>query len=130
MADEITIVAGLKATLGSFVVERANLTKTATLVTSPPQRSLNLQSIGTGVAGTALVVATGVSVAGGCAFFKNTMSTNTGNYVEIGVQVTGAFFPVARLQPGEGTSFRAASLSLYGRAVSGSVVLEHDFLSP
>ena len=130
MSDEITIVAGLKASLGAFVVERANLTKMATLATSPPARSLNVQTIGTGVAGNALAIATGVNITGGCGWFKNTMSTNTGNYVDVGVQVAGTFYPVARLRPGEATTFRAATLALYARAASGNVSLEHDIMTP
>lgn len=124
MANEITIVTGLRATSANFKVEHANLTKQADLATKT--RSLNTQSIPTTAAGTALVIAAGVAAAGGWAWFRNIDPTN---YVEIGVQVAATFYPVAKLLPGEAAVFRVAVLTLYARANTSAAVLEHDILS-
>ena len=96
MANEITITTGLVATSGNFLVQHSTLTKQATLTTAT--RSLNTQSVTfSGTAGAALVIAAGVSAAGGWAWFRNLDATN---YISIGVQVAGTFYPLVRLNAG------------------------------
>ena len=124
MANEITITTGLVATSGSFLVQHSTLTKQATLTTAT--RSLNTQSIPTTAAGTALVIAAGVAAAGGWAWFRN---LDTTNYVAIGVQVAGAFYPLARLNAGEACVFRLGVITPYALANTAAVILEHDIMS-
>ena len=124
MANEITITTGLVATSGSFLVQHSTLTKQATLTTAT--RSLNTQSIPTDAAGTALVIAGGVAAAGGWAWFRNLGTTN---YVAIGVQGAGAFYPLVRLNAGEAAVFRLGVITPYAVANTAAVVLEHDIMS-
>ena len=122
MANEITITTGLVATSGSFLVQHSTLTKQATLTTAT--RSLNTQLIS--VSSTALVIASAVGAAGGWAWFRN---LDTTNYVSIGVQVSGTFYPLVRLNAGEAAVFRLGVITPYAYANTGSVYLEHDILS-
>jgi len=122
MANEITITTGLVATSGNFLVQHSTLTKQATLTTAT--RSLNTQNIST--SSTALVIASGVGAAGGWAWFRN---LDTTNYVEVGVQVSGTFYPLVRLNAGEAAVFRLGVITPYARANTGSVYLEHDIMS-
>jgi len=122
MANEITITTGLVATSGNFLVQHSTLTKQATLTTA--RRSLNTQLIST--SSTALVIASGVAAAGGWAWFRN---LDTTNYVEVGVQVSGTFYPLVRLNAGEAAVFRLGVITPYAYANTGSVYLEHDIMS-
>lgn len=124
MANEITITTGLVATSGNFLVQHSTLTKQAALTLAT--RSLNTQLISTTAAGTALVIAGGVAAAGGWAWFRNLDATN---YVAIGVQVAGTFYPVVRLNAGEAGVFRLGVITPYALANTGEVYLEHDILS-
>ena len=125
MANEITITTGLVATSGNFLVQHSTLTKQATLTTAT--RSLNTQSITyLGTAGAALVIAAGVAAAGGWAWFRNLDATN---YISIGVQVAGTFYPLVRLNAGEAAVFRLGVITPYALANTANVILEHDIMS-
>lgn len=124
MANEITITTGLVATSGSFLVQHSTLTKQATLTTAT--RSLNTQSIATTSTGTALAIAAGVAAAGGWAWFRNIDATN---YVTIGVQVSGTYYPLVRLNAGEAAVFRLGVITPYAVANTAAVILEHDIMS-
>ncbi len=124
MANEITITTGLVATSGNFLVQHSTLTKQATLTTA--KRSLNTQSIPTTPGGTALVIAAGVTAAGGWAWFRN---LDTTNYVTIGVYVSSTYYPIVRLNAGEAAVFRLGVITPYALADTLGVILEHDIMS-
>src|SRR6478672_1713221 len=77
-----------------------------------------VQSIPTTAAGTALTFSSGVTTLG-TAYFINLDATN---FVEVGVQVAGTFYPVARMKGGvvgkkEGAMFRLVpGVTYYARA--------------
>lgn len=82
------------------------------------------QIIGTAAGGEAINL--GDVATNGVGYFKN---TDSANYVEIGVQVGGTFYPVRRLLAGEAFPDRIApGAVLYARANTASVVLEYAIL--
>lgn len=78
-------------------------------------------SVPTTSAGTAISLAK--LSASGAGWLVNTDATN---YVEIGVQVSGTFYPLLRLDPGEGFPIRLAQgISPYARSHTAACVLEY-----
>jgi hypothetical protein len=61
----------------------------------------------------------------GWAFLRNQDATN---YVEIGLVVTATFYPFAKLMPGEWAIIPLGTLSIYAKANTASVDLEHQVL--
>lgn len=118
MADEITVVAGLRVTKDNLKLEHSTLQNTFTM--SGDARSSNTQSIPTTAAGTALTFAAAVTTAG-WAFFRNLDATN---FVEIGVQVAGTFYPVIKLKAGEYGVCRFSVLTLYARSDTAATLLD------
>lgn len=98
---------------------------------TPPQQSITqaaqgrhaqVITVATTAAGVAL--ATGSISTTGVCWFKNLDSTN---YVEIGVQVAGTFYPVIRLNAGESYPVRLSQgVTFYRRANTASVLLEYE----
>jgi hypothetical protein len=65
--------------------------------------------------------------ASGWGHFTNLDATN---YLELGVEVSSAFYPLVRLGPGESMAFRLAqSVTLFGRANTGACLLDFEVLN-
>lgn len=122
MASEISITQRLTATKGSISRTR---TRTFNADWATADYTGQVQNIATSAAGTALSLS-GIA-AGGWAYFTNLDATN---YVEIGVQVAGTFYPVATILKGESAQFRISALTLYARANTAAVDLEYEALNP
>lgn len=122
MADEITVVAGLRCTKSNLLVSHSTLQSNFTMTGDAVSR--NVQSIPTTAAGTALSIATAVGTAG-YAFFRNLDATN---FVEIGVQVGGTFYPVLKLFPGEYGVARFSVLTLYARSDTAATLLDFSMI--
>jgi hypothetical protein len=118
MADEITAAVSLAVVKSSLTANFPLVRDTFSM--SGDSVSRNVQSIPTTAAGTALVIAAGVSTVG-WAYFRNTDATN---YVEIGVQVAGTFYPVIKLKATEFGCCRLAVSTLYARANTAAVNLD------
>ena len=82
-----------------------------------PRKQVGSQSIPTTAAGTAITLG-GVTTAGVC-YFRN---LDANNYIELGVQSGGVFYPTVKLKPGEPAAFRHAGTP-YARANSAAVLL-------
>lgn len=65
--------------------------------------------------------------AGGVFWFRNLDDTN---FIEIGTQVSGTFYPFLRLLAGEYAIGRLGTAAPYARANSGLVNLQYRILSP
>jgi len=120
MANEITSNFSLSVSKGSFTFSRS-LSKQITISASSPNVAGGTQLVGTAAAGEALVL--GDVATNGVAYFVNLDATN---YVEVGIQQAGTFYPLARLNAGEGYPFRLAQgVTPYARANTSSVVMEY-----
>lgn len=116
MADEITIISGLSVT-------KTNLT--ATIPTTSASVDLtgtrfirNCQTVGT----TYEAITVGDLGSAGWCYIKNTDATN---YVEFGLEVTGAFYPFVKILAGETAGpMKLSTLSIFGRANTGAVVAD------
>jgi hypothetical protein len=122
MANELTVNVNIAAVKGFLNVTRSAYYQ-ATL--NGTTLSSVLQSIPTTAGGTALAIASSVTTAG-LAYFRN---TDTTNYVTIGHQVSGTYYPILKLEPGEVAVSRLATLSLYALANTAAVVLEHSIVN-
>lgn len=115
MADEITVTIGLNASKANAprvtnAAEARQYDWSGAIVAS------DVTSIPTTAAGTAIDLASISS--SGWAIFENLDSTN---YVELGVQVGGTFYPLVRLLAGEKVAFRLSSAAtLYARSNTAS----------
>ena len=120
MANEITSGFTLNVTKGSLTFSR-NMSKQITLSASSPNVAGGTQSIPTTAGGEA--VGLGDVATNGVAYFVNLDSTN---YIEIGVNVAATFYPLIRLNAGEGFPMRLAQgIAPYARANTAAVVLEY-----
>lgn len=118
-ASEITANLTLKVTKGSLDVTRT-AAQTLNVTANAPNVAGFTQLVNTNTAGTALTL--GDVSTNGVAWFRN-LSTN--NYIEIGVQTTGVFYPLMRLNYGEAWTTRLAQgVTPYARANTADVVLE------
>lgn len=122
MADEITVIAGLRCSKSNLLVSHNTLQSVFTM--SGDATSRNVQSIPTTAAGTALSIAAAVGTAG-FAFFRNLDATN---FVEIGVQVGGTFYPVIKLKAGEYGVCRFSVLTLYARSDTAATLLDMSMI--
>jgi len=62
----------------------------------------------------------------GVAYFRN---RDASNFAEIGVDVAATFYPLVRLNPGEGWAFRLSQgITPYAQADTGAVVLQREIL--
>jgi hypothetical protein len=121
MANEITVGGSLSLTNG-------NLDRQITIPDlSPDQASAiamsNVQSIPTTAAGTAIDVADVANQ--GWALLKNNDATN---YIELGIQTGGVFFPFAKLLPSEWCLTRLAVTTAFARANTGACELDYSLL--
>lgn len=116
MANEISTTLRLKIKSGEFKTERNQGTVNIDQAALGSQGGV--QDIGTA----AEVVALGDVVTAGYAFFANLDDTN---FVQIGIDVAATFYPVIKLQPGEGQVFRVdPAATLYAKADTGAVKLD------
>jgi hypothetical protein len=120
MANEIRVQAVLRATKGFLSVAK--------------DQSVNLDLAGAAFAnavqnvGTAyeqVVVPAEIATAG-YAFFRNLDATN---YVEVGVEVSAAFYPLLKLKPGEVALCRLSTTTFFARAHTAAVNLEMCLLA-
>jgi hypothetical protein len=117
VADEISVSGKVRVAKGFIELER-KVNFTADMAGT--HYSQNAQTIGF-AAHEALEISTDVATAG-VSYLKNLDATN---YVEIGVVVSATFYPVIRLLPGESYPVRFSVLTLYAKAHTAAVVLEH-----
>lgn len=120
MANEITTAFSFSCTKGSLTFSRS-FSKQVNMSASAPNVAGGTQLIGTAAAGEALVL--GDVATNGHAYFVNLDATN---YVEVGIQTGGTFYPLARFNAGEGGLMRMAQgVTPYARANTGNVVMEY-----
>ena len=118
MADEITVNVKLAVNKGSLVQRFESGSLTFDMTGSVAAGGVS--SIPTTAAGTALNVGS-VSTAG-WAYLRNTDDTN---FVEVGVQVAGTFYPAIKLKAGEAGVVRLGTNSPYARANTLAVNLQY-----
>lgn len=122
MADELTIDIGIRAYKPDSKIDTAREgVASFTCDLNSDIVAGNTQSIPTTAAGTAIVLSAGLS-AGAVAFFRNLDGTN---YLEIGRQVGGTFYEVAKLGPGMPALIPIASTGLYARSNTSACKLYH-----
>lgn len=120
MANEITSTFSLSCSKGSLSFSRS-FTKQISLSASAPNVAGGTQAIATTAAGEAISL--GDVATNGVAYFVN---LDSANYVELGIQNGGTFYPLVRLNAGEGYPLRLSQgITPYARANTASVVLEY-----
>ena len=118
MADEITYSVRLSAVKGDINIKREHCNGLVTM--TGDAYSARVQSIPTTAGGTALSIAAAVGTPG-LAIVINQDATN---YVDLGVENGGTFYPAIKLKPGEGNFIRFGSELAHARADTGAVLLE------
>ena len=119
MSDEVTVNYGLAVRKGS-------------LVFSYPQNSLKVDMTGNAKVGNTQNIGTtfsGLNVAGATVsprygVFAN-LSSVSGQYIDVGASISGAFVPVMRLYDGDVAILPLQTLSLYAQAGSGTAKLDY-----
>lgn len=120
MANEITTTFSLSCTKGSLTFSRS-FTKQITMSASAPNVAGGTQAIATTSAGEAISL--GDIATNGVAYFVNLDSSN---YIELGINQGGTFYPLVRLNAGEGTIMRLSQgVTPYARANTASAILEY-----
>lgn len=123
MANEISTSLSLSISKGSLSFSRS-ISKQITLSASSPNMAGGTQSIATASAGEAIGL--GDVATNGVAYFVNLDATN---YIEIGIQNGGTFYPLARLNAGEWAQMRLAQgVAPYARANTASAILEYHII--
>lgn len=122
MANEITINLRMSVENG-YLVQRFDPSGFSVTMTGTTADGA-VQSIPTTLAGTLLGV-TSVTTCG-WSYFRNTDATN---YVDIGVQVAGAFYPFVKLKAGEACVLRLGTNAPYARANTSAVNLQYFILN-
>jgi len=124
MANELAATCALtlaNGDLDSMVIP--SRTHRITQNTAVPTRVGGNQTIGF-AAHEALVVTDLTTL--GVAYFRNRDATN---FVQIGVDVGATFYPLVRLNAGEGWAFRLSQgITPYAKADTGNVVLQREIL--
>lgn len=119
MANEITTILTLKVAKGYLDITRS-VNQQLTLTAADPAPAGMAQTIGTDAAGEEITVGDVGTL--GWAWFKNLDDTN---FIELGIQDGGTFFPFARLNKGEAIAMRLAQgITPFARADTAAVVLE------
>ena len=123
MANEITVEVALTCTNGNLVVPRKGYN--ISITQSSALRQATTQIVGTAAGGEAVLL--GDITTAGCFIARNLDSTN---YVELGIQNGGTFYPLLRLNAGEAMVARfAQSITPYARANTANVNLDIEILS-
>lgn len=127
MANEITVQSGLRCANGNLCNMRVDTRAVKiTQNTAVPKRIGGSPSIGTAAAGEALPI-TDITT-NGCGQVRNCEASG-GNFVEIGIQTGGTFYPLLRVNAGESYPLRfAQGIAPFARADTAAVVLEYDIL--
>lgn len=120
MADEITITVGMSALKSELVISEP--TKTIQRTMAGTHHAASVQDIGTTYE--ALAIPAELATLGYC-HLKNVDATN---YIEIGVEVAAAFYPVIKLIPGDIAVLRFSPVSLFGRANTAGAKLRFSML--
>jgi hypothetical protein len=115
MSAEIKATIGLTATKGELSLAVATTTKSIDM-TGTTYSDVG-QIVGTTYE--ALTIGSDVGTEG-WTYFKNLDATN---YVEVGVEVAAAFYPLIKLKPGEAALCRLAVGTVFARANTSSVKL-------
>lgn len=123
-SGEIVANLVLRVTKGNVIYVNEALNQTLNLRASQPNVSQYTASIPTNSAGTALVL--GSVATNGYAWLQN---CDTNNFIEVGVQVSGAFYPLICLKAGEANVIRlATNVTPYARANVAPVVLKSPII--
>ena len=120
MAGEIQLSAQLRISKG-FLTDAISANATIDCNTASPSKAGGCPLIPTTAAGTALSL--GSLTTPGMSFFKNLDPTN---YVEMGIQTGGTFYPLVKIKPGEFAPFRLSTLAPYARAHTAACLLEYE----
>lgn len=119
MANEITVNVSLKVQNGNLVQQHSPGSLTFNQATALAIGGV--QTIGNATH-EALVLGTDVTTPG-WTYMRN---IDTSNHVSIGTVVSGTFYPVVHLEPGEASVYRMAPTFVpYAKAASGSVNLQY-----
>lgn len=119
MAGEITVNTTLKVAKGSINFQQSTV-QSVTLAAAKPSGSGFTQTIPTTAAGTAISL--GGVAANGWGWIQNVDATN---FIEIGVQVAGVFYPTLKLLAGESIAVRVSPDCVpYALANTGAVILQ------
>jgi len=118
MADEITV--NLKLTVLKGSLSQRFDPGQLTFDMTGSVGSGGIAAIPTTAAGTALNV--GSVTTAGWSWFRNTDSTN---YIDVGVQVAGTFYPCAKLKAGEAAVLRLGTNAPYARANTATANLHY-----
>lgn len=121
MAEEITYSVQVRAVKANIEVERKYLNKLVTM--AGDAYSAQVQSIPTTASGTAIVVAAAVGTEGYAVFINQ----DDINFVQIGAEDSGTFYPVIKLLAGQAALFPLA-ISPYAVADTAAVLLESFIL--
>jgi len=117
MADELTYRHSLSVRKGTLVQSHDSGALLATM--TGDNATGGVQAIGTGHG--AIVIGAEVATTG-WAWFRN---TDTTNFVTIGVDAIGTFWPLVKLKPGETASFRLGTNAPYAKADTATVNLHY-----
>lgn len=113
MANEITMTSGLSVQKGNLNFQVPLNSVSVDLTGTRVIR--NVQAVGTAYE----AIVTGDLATAGVAYFRN---LDTVNYVELGVEVSAAFYPLVRLNAGETAGpFRLSQLAFHARANTAAV---------
>lgn len=119
MANEINLAVSLQIQKG-LLAENFQLRGSFTLSAASPMKAAGIASIG--FAAHEPIPLQDVATRG-FALFRN---IETANYVDVGVEVGGTFYPFARLQPGECAVLRLGTAAPYAQANTAAVRLQYD----
>ena len=115
MANEISASTSLSVVNGSSKLSRQT---SKTITQNGVGTYQNTQSVGTTYEAVAIGADLGTA---GLAVFTNLDLTN---YVEIGLEVSSAFYPLIKLKAGESSQVRLATSTLFAKANTSAVKLE------
>ena len=119
MADEIQHYAKLRVASGNLDETSGGVQETYDLADTSPQQAAGIASIG--FAAHEAIVMGDVSTAG-WAYFKNLDSTN---FVALGVDVSGTFYPLAKLKAGQYCVVPLGTSAPYAKADTAAVQLHY-----
>ncbi len=122
MSNEITVNASLSATKGNLVISQP-FSGSFNLTTSNPAAAGVAISIATTSAGVAIPLGSVSTL--GWAWLKN---LDTTNFLQVGVQVSGTFYPLIKMLPGEVSLFRLGTSTPYARADTAACLMEYTIL--
>lgn len=119
MADEISITTRMRVVKSSLEIEKRQRTDTWDMAGDAYMDQVI--SVATTAAGVAITMASAIGTPGWC-YARNLDATN---YVDLGRQVGGTFYPMVKIQAGESVLFRlgCANNELYARANTSAVLL-------